>query len=191
MKLFVDSSSKYLYIDLLDNNNNVLKTSRMGKNDHSEMLVTTLEEFLKNNDLDIKNINEVYVGRGPGSYTGVRISGTFGKTLAFIKNIKLFSFSSLDYLLSSYLTKDGKYLSMIEAKKNHIYLKAITVKNNNITVDLDETFDHIDILNNYTDYLQITPNEVNGNVLNLLNNNLYIEEDVFDYTPNYIRSEFN
>ena len=48
MKLFVDSSSKYLYIDLLDDSNNLLTTSRMGKNDHSEMLVTTLEEFLKN-----------------------------------------------------------------------------------------------------------------------------------------------
>ena len=191
MKLFVDSSSRYLYIDLLDNLGNVITTSRMGKNDHSEMLVTTLEEFLKNNNLDIKNINEVYVGRGPGSYTGVRISGTFGKTLAFIKNIKLYSFSSLDYLLSSNFSKDGKYVALIEAKKNHVYLKAITVKDNNITVDLEETFASCDILENYSEYIQITPNENTGNINNLLKNNLYLEEDVYDYTPNYIRSEFN
>jgi len=46
MKLFVDSSSKYLYIDVIDND---LKYSfsRLGKNDHSEMLVSSLEEYLK------------------------------------------------------------------------------------------------------------------------------------------------
>ena len=190
MKLFVDSSSKYLYIDVLLDNN-IISTFRMGKNDHSEMLVTTLEEFLKLNNLNISMIKEIYIGRGPGSYTGVRISGTFGKTLAYIKNLKLYSFSSLDYLLSKCLNKDGKYIALIEAKKNHVYAKAISVKDNNITIDLEETFDHIDLLNNYTDYLQIIPNEENGNILNILNNNLFIEEDYFEYTPNYIRSEFN
>ena len=190
MKLFVDSSSKYLYIDILVNNQ-ILSTFRMGKNDHSEMLVSTLEDFLNKNNLNINDIKEVYIGRGPGSYTGVRISGTFGKTFAFIKNLKLYSFSSLDYLLSSYLEKDGKYIALIEAKKNHIYTKAITVLNKEITVDLDETFSHIDLLNDYTDYIQITPNEINGNINNLLNNKLFKEEDYFEYTPNYIRSEFN
>ena len=190
MKLFVDSSSKYLYIDILVNDK-VLNTFRVGKNDHSEMLVTTLELFLKENNLNINDVKEIYIGRGPGSYTGVRISGTFGKTLAFLKNLKLYSFSSLDYLLSNYLNKDGKYIAYIEAKKNHIYTKAITVSNNNIQVDLEETFSHIDLLNEYSDYTHIIPNEENGNILNILNNNLYIEEDYFEYTPNYIRSEFN
>ena len=83
MKLFVDSSSKYLYIDILVNDK-VLNTFRVGKNDHSEMLVTTLELFLKENNLNINDVKEIYIGRGPGSYTGVRISGTFGKTLAFL-----------------------------------------------------------------------------------------------------------
>lgn len=190
MKLFVDSSSKYLYIDVIDND---LKYSfsRLGKNDHSEMLVSSLEEYLKELKYTVNDIEEVYIGRGPGSYTGVRISGTFGKTISFIKNLKFYSFSSLDYLLSSYLEKDGKYIAAIDAKKNHSYLKVINVVNGKVEVVLDETFSHNEIFENYPDYIVITPNEINGNVNNILKYNLYQEEDNLEYSPNYIRSEFN
>ena len=190
MKLFVDSSSKYLYIDVIDKD---LKYSfnRMGKNDHSEMLVSSLEEYLKELKYTVNDIEEIYIGRGPGSYTGVRISGTFGKTISFIKNLKFYSFSSLDYLLSSYLEKDGKYIAAIDAKKNHSYLKAIIVKDKQVEVVLEETFANNEIFANYPDYIVITPNEINGNVNSILKYNLYQEEDNLEYSPNYIRSEFN
>ena len=190
MKLFVDSSSKYLYLDVIEND---LKYSfsRLGKNDHSEMLVTSLEEYLKELKYTVNDIEEVYIGRGPGSYTGVRISRTFGKTISFIKNLKFYSFSSLDYLLSPYLEKDGKYIAAIDAKKNHSYLKVITVKDKQVEVVLDETFSHNEIFENYPDYQIISPNETNGDVRNILKYNLYQEEDNLEYSPNYIRSEFN
>ncbi len=190
MKLFVDSSSKYLYLDVL-HNNEVFSFNRLGKNDHSEMLLTSLEEYLKELNYQPTDIEEVYIGRGPGSYTGVRISGTFGKTFSFIKNIKLFSFSSLDYLLSPYFEKDGKYIAQIDAKKNHSYLKAIVVENKQVKVVLEETFGHNDILEDYKDFKIISPTEQNGNILNILKYNIYQEEDNLEYSPNYIRSEFN
>ena len=70
MKLLIDSSTNYSFLALYDNQ--VIDTMvRQGKNDHSETLIDCLEKLLEKNNVDTKDINEILVGRGPGSYTGV------------------------------------------------------------------------------------------------------------------------
>lgn len=190
MKLFVDSASRYLYLDIIDGDFHK-SFIRLGKNDHSEMLVSSIESFLKENNYLATDIKEVYIGRGPGSYTGQRINGTFGKVFSYIRNIPLYSFSSLDYLLSPYLEKDGIYLAHIDAKKNHSYLKVIEVENKKIKIILDETFSENTIFEEYPNALLISPDDNPKEPCNLLKYHLYKEESNLDYTPNYFRSEFN
>lgn len=190
MKLFIDTSSRYLYLDIVSTNTHI-EFIRLGKNDHSEMLVSSIEQFLKENGYTPADIEEVYIGRGPGSYTGQRISGTFGKVFSFIRNVPLYSFSSLDYILTPYFEKDGIYLAQIDAKKNHSYLKVIKVKNGKIETVLDETFSENTIFEKYPDAKIISPNEEEKDPSELLKRNLYQKESDLDYTPNYFRSEFN
>lgn len=191
MKLFMDSSTKYLCLAIVTNEDKVFSFSRLGKNDHSEMLISSLECFLAELKLKVDDLTEIYIGRGPGSYTGLRISGTCGKTLSFIKNLPLYSFSSLDFLLSGYLEKDGLYLAHIDAKKNHSYVKVIKVINGQITVVQPEIFAGNEIFDNYPNAVLIEADDTPKNVLNILKNKLVIEEDNLEYNPNYLRSEFN
>jgi tRNA threonylcarbamoyl adenosine modification protein YeaZ len=118
----MDSSTNYLYLALYSDKE-ISSFLRNGKNDHSETLVDVLDKFLKENNVTVDDITEIFVGRGPGSYTGVRISGTVAKVLALIKNKKLYSFSTLDLLLASKINEDGLYMPRIVAKKNHSYFK--------------------------------------------------------------------
>lgn len=190
MKLFVDSSTNYLYIGLLKDNKLYTKY-RLGKNDHSEMMVSTIEEFLNELSLNINDVKEVYVGRGPGSYTGLRINGTFGKTLSLIKDIPLYSFSSLDMLLVNNLENDGKYLAKIKAKKDYSYVKAITVKAGKIEVMTNDSFVNDSELVKYLDFTVIEASEDEIKFDNIIKYHLYQEENNIEYTPNYLRSEFN
>lgn len=192
MKLLIDSSTNYLFLAIFDNNN-IYTFNRYGKNDHSETLVDYLHSFLQDNKKEVSDIKEVYVGRGPGSYTGLRIAGTVGKVFAFINNIKLYSFSSLDLLLSKVINQDGSYILRIDAKKNHSYYKIVNVKDKNIKIKVDETFGENTIFENYPNHIIIEMNDDLFNnssdiVKNILNNKLYREESNLDYTPNYIRS---
>ena len=192
MKLLIDSSTNYLFLALFDNNN-IYTFNRYGKNDHSETLVDYLHSFLQDNKKEVSDIKEVYVGRGPGSYTGLRIAGTVGKVFAFINNIKLYSFSSFDLLLSKVINQDGSYILIIDAKKNHSYYKIVNVKDKNIKIKVDETFGENTIFENYPNHIIIEMNDDLFNnssdiVKNILNNKLYREESNLDYTPNYIRS---
>ena len=195
MKLFIDSATNYLYLAVVDNDK-VFTFSRCGRNDHSETLVYYLENFMKDNNISVENIKEVYVGRGPGSYTGLRIAGSVGKVYAFIKNLPLYSFSSLDLLIARHIQVDGKYKVVLKAKKNYSYLKAYTVKNNVLTVDQTDTFIEDNELEKYNDYTLITADDtsfINSEILplNILKHKLYQEENTYTYVPNYLRSEFS
>lgn len=194
MKLFMDSSTNYLYLALYSDKE-INSFLRNGKNDHSETLVDVLDKFLKENNVTVDDITEIFVGRGPGSYTGVRISGTVAKVLALIKNKKLYSFSTLDLLLASKINEDGLYMPRIVAKKNHSYFKLAKIENNNITFDKEDSFLIDDELLPFENYQYIEAiDEVlltSGLTETLIKHNLYKEEDIYNYVPNYLRSEIN
>lgn len=189
MKLYIDSSTSYLYLAIPSIN---ASFTRSGKNDHSETLVDFLDKFLKDHNVKIDDIKEVIVGRGPGSYTGLRIAGTVGKVLAYTKDLTFKSFSSLDLLLGNVLKEDGKYLARIVAKKNHSYIKVVNVVDGNIEVVLDDTFVEDSFLEQYSSYQMIEPSDelfATANLaLTIESFNLTKEESKYDYVPNYLRS---
>lgn len=194
MKLFLDSSTNYLYLALYSDKE-IATFTRNGKNDHSETLTDMLSLFLKNNNVTVDDIDSIYVGRGPGSYTGVRISGTIAKVLAMVKNKPLYSFSTLDLLLASKSECSGTYLARIVAKKNHSYYKVANIENGNynfITNDLFKIDEEIEELKTL-EVIEVS-DEVflkNGLTNVLIGKNLFVKEDVFTYVPNYLRAEIN
>lgn len=194
MKLFMDSSTNYLYLALYENNE-IATYVRNGKNDHSETLVDVLNKFLNENNITVDQIDEIFVGRGPGSYTGVRISGTVAKVLALVKSKKLFSFSTLDLLLVSKVNEDGIYMPRIMAKKNHSYFKLAKVNKGSINIEKEDSFLIDDELVPFENYQIIEADDETFNTKGLTNTiiklNLYQEEDIFTYVPNYLRSEIN
>lgn len=195
MKLFIDSATNYLYLAVIDGDK-AYSFSREGRNDHSETLTNYLENFLNNHNIKVEDISEVYVGRGPGSYTGLRIAGTVGKVYAFIKELPLYSFSSLDLIFAKVADNDGLYKSMIKAKKNHSYLKAYKVENGKIIVQQEDMFLCDDELGKFDEYEKINIeddffNDEGKLALNIIKYKLYKEENTFTYVPNYLRSELS
>lgn len=194
MKLFIDSATNYLYLAVIKEDEAYAFT-RFGKNDHSETLTNYLDVFLKLHNLKVEDVKEVYVGRGPGSYTGLRIAGTVGKVFAFIKKLPLYSFSSLDLIASVYFDKPGKYKALIKAKKNYSYMKAYTI-NELVNVDYTDMFLSDLLLKDYEEYQDIIVDEntfdnASQMALNIIKYKMYKEEDIYEYVPNYLRSELS
>lgn len=192
MKLLIDSSSDYLFLGIVDDNN-TYTFHRMGKCDHSETLMDNINNFLKDNNFTLSNVTEVIIGRGPGSYTGLRIAGTIGKTLAYLLDVPFKSFSSLDLILCGNLDNNGKYAICIPAKKNSSYVKFVEIKDKKIvSVSEEEFMDNCDI-DEKSDYHVINmteeffKNSIKA-IEELFSNNLIKDEDYFEYSPNYIRS---
>lgn len=195
MKLLIDSSTYDLFLGLYEDG--VVDTMvKNAKNNHSETLVDALHLFLEKNHIAVEAIDEILVGRGPGSYTGVRISGTVAKVLALVKHKPLYSFSTLDALLASKINENGLFLARIVAKKNHSYYKGAHIQEGKITYTTPDCFGPDEQLQSFDNYTMIDgsidafayPKEI---VKTIVEQKLYQAEDVFTYVPNYLRNEIN
>ena len=136
-KLILDTSTSYLYVAIIKEDEEVYNYVLYGKNNHSEHLMNVIKEGLK--DMPAKDLDEVIVGIGPGSYTGVRVALTVAKTLAWTLNIPLKTISSLTLIASGY-RENGKYAISSVAKKGHVYGKIIEIFDGNMNVLLDDIF---------------------------------------------------
>ncbi len=79
----------------------VVKTSLK----HSVITMPTIKELIERNNITVDDIGEVIVCNGPGSFTGVRIGVTIGKTMAFLRNIPI---KVIDSLLVKYISLDTR-----------------------------------------------------------------------------------
>jgi tRNA threonylcarbamoyladenosine biosynthesis protein TsaB len=61
---------------------------------HARLLGTYIDEILRNNNYDPDELDAVAVGKGPGSYTGLRIGVSAAKGLCYGLNIPLIAVSS-------------------------------------------------------------------------------------------------
>lgn len=116
--LFLDSSTTLLYVALSNEEGMMDHSIRISRNDHSKYVVDRIQMILERNELTLDDISEIVVGHGPGSYTGLRVSVMVSKMLAYTRNIKLSSVSSLYFLASGY---DFLKAPMIDARNDNVF----------------------------------------------------------------------
>ena len=75
----------------------------------------------------LDNLKGVFVGLGPGSYTGLRVGLTFCKTFAYAKHLPLKGVCSLNGLIPS---KKGRFLAVRDAKAGGFYVRQGVNKEN-------------------------------------------------------------
>ena len=132
-RLVIDSATKYLYVALYDDFECVSKYYEAGKNDHSVKIMPEIERLLKSNELKVKDLDEIYVGIGPGSYTGLRVGVVIAKMFGWNNSIPVFTVSSLAMMASS-VNENGLVLPEIDARRGNSFLGLYDVENGYITL---------------------------------------------------------
>lgn len=152
--LFFDTSSDLLKVSLIKDNKIIFDKELHTKNDHSSYLVPTIDEAFKNNNIDFKELDEIIVGNGPGSFTGTRISIAVAKTYAFSFNIPVYMISSLEELIYD---NDGYdfYVPIIEEKKENLYFSIFDKNKKRV---MDDTYSS-------TEYMYKKLEELDGKIL--------------------------
>ena len=102
------------------------KKEIINERDLGTVCIPSLVDLLKDNELDIHDLNDIIVCIGPGSFTGERLGVTIAKTLAYTLNILIRTVTSLEMYY-----KDG-YDYIVMEEKNGYYVGIIK---NNIIVD--------------------------------------------------------
>ena len=81
--LGLDTSGYINAVGVTDGNRILADLTYMARNDSPERIVCNIDEALAKAGLTLGEIEGVGVGLGPGSWTGIRVGVTVGKTLAF------------------------------------------------------------------------------------------------------------
>lgn len=152
--LFFDTSSDLLKVSLIKDGKIIFDKELHTKNDHSSYLVPTIDEAFKSNNIDFKELDEIIVGNGPGSFTGTRISIAVAKTYAFSFNIPVYMISSLEELIYD---NDGYdfYVPIIEEKKDNLYFSIFDKDKKRV---MDDTYSS-------TEYMYKKLEELDGKIL--------------------------
>lgn len=74
-----------------------LRESDEGR-DHAKKVALFVDELLRETGVQPLDIDAIAVGKGPGSYTGLRIGVSFAKGMCYALNIPLIAIGSLDAL---------------------------------------------------------------------------------------------
>ena len=74
-----------------------LRESDEGR-DHAKKVAVFVDELLRETGVQPDELDAIAVGKGPGSYTGLRIGVSFAKGMCYALNIPLIAIGSLDAL---------------------------------------------------------------------------------------------
>lgn len=118
-----------------------LRESDMGK-DHARKVGVFTQELLRENGVEPDELDAVAVGKGPGSYTGLRIGVSFAKGLCYALGIPLIAIDSLRSLAACLVEEvevgildiedweQTALCPMIDARRMEVYAELFDVKLN-------------------------------------------------------------
>lgn len=89
---------------------------------HSELLTSKIQDILSNEKFNVKDLDAISIGVGPGSFTGLRIGFSVAKGLCYPHKIKLIGISTLKILANSLDSKKDNIIALINDKGNYFYL---------------------------------------------------------------------
>lgn len=185
-QLVIDTATNYIFLSLIIDGKEASFRYEEGINNHSVTIIPYLDEILKENNISLKEIDEVIVGVGPGSYTGVRIGVTVAKMIGHMNKIKVYTTSSLSLLASN--SSSSYVLALVDARRGNAFMALYQ----NIQGKMDYIFtDKLDKIEKVKseltmDYETITSGK--PDVIKVLNSNLieYVD-DINDLVPNYLQ----
>ena len=95
--LIIDATTNKIFLTLIKDNKNVYTSKHENSKNNFDKLIILIDDLLNKNKLSIKDLNRIYVNRGPGSFAGIRNSISIVKGLFLTQKIDYYCFSFLDF----------------------------------------------------------------------------------------------
>ena len=149
MNLFINTTYANIEIFAFDKIYSKLYT-KLSKNNHSVVVYEVLYEMLEKEKINLKDIKEIYVVNGPGSYTGTRVGTIIAKTVAQELNIPITPINLLEILYLTNSTNVGvdargsKYFCY-DGENYNIYTKEESLE---LNYSLDLKINYNDLITN-------------------------------------------
>lgn len=181
--LILDSATNILYTCLLVDSEVIYESYVEGKNDHAVAILNEVSNACNKGNIELMEVDNIIVGIGPGSYTGVRMAVTVGKIITTLEpKIKLYSISTLVLMASG---SKGRVLSCIDARRGNCFGTIYDLNSNKYIVE--EALVEKDKLTENSYDSMVTENSYKVDANNVFSLASIVEEPR-TLVPNYLRT---
>jgi len=120
--LALESATESCSVALLDGAQ-VHVRSQLAPREHAALLLPMVQEMLAESGLTLSALDVIAFGRGPGSFTGVRIAASVTQGLAFAADLPVLPISTLAALAQGALRELGtqQVAAAIDARMGEVY----------------------------------------------------------------------
>lgn len=186
-RLVIDSASKFLYIALYEDFKCLGKYYKEGNNDHSVKLMSEIERIFVDNNTKVRDLDEIIVGIGPGSYTGLRIGVVVAKMFGWNNDIPVKTVSSLAMFASS-SSFEGLVLAEIDARRGNSFLGLYRKAGKSLFLEDEEKLVNLESYKESVSESFEVVSKGEPNIEVILNSDvLTLVDDIHGLNPNYLR----
>lgn len=101
---------------------NILYRERLSATGHGEWLLQAVRETVSASGYALSSLDAVAFGRGPGSFTGLRVVAALVQGLAFGADLGVIPVSDLEMLANAEATRaDGDIVAALDARMGEVY----------------------------------------------------------------------
>ncbi|WP_299183596.1 tRNA (adenosine(37)-N6)-threonylcarbamoyltransferase complex dimerization subunit type 1 TsaB [uncultured Chryseobacterium sp.] len=131
--LYLETSSKNCSVAISDDEKLLCLCEEVSENyKQSESLHTFVEWALEGAGISLKEIEAVSLGKGPGSYTGLRIGASSAKGFCYGLKVPLVAVNSLESMIEPFLGQNYDYIvPLIDARRMEVYTAVYDGKTGN------------------------------------------------------------
>ena len=104
--LIIDAANDKIIFSLITEKQSYT-TSHINSRENFDKFINLLLIFLEENKIKIDDVDRIFVNKGPGKFSSLRISIVIAKAISLAKNISLFGFESK-------LIKHGNYENLLK-----------------------------------------------------------------------------
>ena len=121
--LHIETSSKNCSVAISDGEELLCLCEEVSENyKQSESLHTFVEWALEGAEISLKEIETVSLGKGPGSYTGLRIGAASAKGFCYGLKVPLIAVNSLETMIEPFLSQNyDVIIPLIDARRMEVY----------------------------------------------------------------------
>ena len=144
--LHIETSSKNCSVAISDGDEILCVCEEVSENyKQSESLHTFVEWALEGAKIALKDLDAINLGKGPGSYTGLRIGASSAKGFCFGLQLPLIAVNSLESMIEPCIGKDYDFIiPLIDARRMEVYCAVFDGKSGEMLTEteakiIDET----------------------------------------------------
>jgi tRNA threonylcarbamoyladenosine biosynthesis protein TsaB len=156
MILCIETATTLCSVALCDENGIVSLRESQDLKSHAASLTVLIDELLKQNGIGADDLQAVAVGKGPGSYTGLRIGVSVAKGIAYASSVPLIAIDTTLSMFHGMKGSAGEFTSdpgsllfcpMIDARRMEVYCAVYTFSGDTVSSIKAEIIDSNSFMN--------------------------------------------